>query len=152
MMESSICRDGRLKMCAYKSRITTCRERSRMCRERSWNGSAGICVSVNELGKPGGVVLVFRNNGLAVAGGVAVNVLNGLLEAVHHPHRQNVIQKLRAEGENTLVCACNGRFYGGGFNPSTTARPDDGIHMLKQTSGGAFTENPNTFFSFQVQN
>ena len=32
-----------------------------------------------------------------------------------------------AEGENTLVCACNGRFYGGGFNPSTTARPDDGI-------------------------
>ena len=32
-----------------------------------------------------------------------------------------------AEGENTLVCACNGRFYGGGFNPSTTARPDDGV-------------------------
>ena len=32
-----------------------------------------------------------------------------------------------AEGSHTLVCACNGRFYGGGFNPSTTARPDDGI-------------------------
>ena len=26
-----------------------------------------------------------------------------------------------------LVCACNGRFYGGGFNPSLDARPDDGI-------------------------
>ncbi len=32
-----------------------------------------------------------------------------------------------AEGSHTLVCACNGRFYGGGFNPSLDARPDDGI-------------------------
>lgn len=29
-------------------------------------------------------------------------------------------------GGHTLVCACNGRFYGGGFNPSLDARPDDG--------------------------
>lgn len=32
-----------------------------------------------------------------------------------------------AEGEHTLVCVCNGRFYGGGFNPSPNARPDDGV-------------------------
>ena len=32
-----------------------------------------------------------------------------------------------AEGEHTLVCACNGRYYGGGFNPSLDARPDDGL-------------------------
>ncbi len=31
------------------------------------------------------------------------------------------------EGKHTLVCACNGRFYGGGFNPSMDAMPDDGI-------------------------
>ena len=30
-------------------------------------------------------------------------------------------------GKHTLVCACNGRYYGGGFNPSPDARPDDGI-------------------------
>ncbi len=30
-------------------------------------------------------------------------------------------------GPTTLVCACNGRYYGGGFNPSPEARPDDGI-------------------------
>ena len=30
-------------------------------------------------------------------------------------------------GKQTLVCACNGRFYGGGFNPSKDARPDDGL-------------------------
>ena len=32
-----------------------------------------------------------------------------------------------ADGKHTLVCACNGRFYGGGFNPSLEAMPDDGI-------------------------
>ncbi len=31
------------------------------------------------------------------------------------------------DAELSLVCACNGRFYGGGFNPSLNARPDDGI-------------------------
>ena len=30
-------------------------------------------------------------------------------------------------GEVTLCCVCNGRFYGGGFNPSPDAMPDDGI-------------------------
>ncbi len=29
--------------------------------------------------------------------------------------------------KTSLACACNGRFYGGGFNPSLHARPDDGI-------------------------
>ncbi len=31
------------------------------------------------------------------------------------------------EGETSLACACNGQFYGGGFHPSLTARPDDGV-------------------------
>ena len=30
-------------------------------------------------------------------------------------------------GDMTLICACNGRFYGGGFNPVPDARPDDGL-------------------------
>ena len=30
-------------------------------------------------------------------------------------------------GDGTsLICACNGRFYGGGFNPITDSRPDNG--------------------------
>ena len=32
-----------------------------------------------------------------------------------------------ADGKHTLVCACNGRFYGGAFTPSLEAMPDDGI-------------------------
>lgn len=31
------------------------------------------------------------------------------------------------EGNQTLACACNGQYYGGGFHPSLTARPDDGV-------------------------
>ena len=30
-------------------------------------------------------------------------------------------------GKFALCCACNGRFYGNGFNPTTTALPDDGL-------------------------
>ncbi len=35
-----------------------------------------------------------------------------------------------AQGPHALACACNGRFYGGGFNPSRSARPDDGVLEL----------------------
>ncbi len=31
------------------------------------------------------------------------------------------------DGELALACACNGRYYGGGFNPVPDARPDDGL-------------------------
>ena len=30
-------------------------------------------------------------------------------------------------GEQTLICVCNGQFYGGGFHPVPDARPDDGL-------------------------
>ena len=32
-----------------------------------------------------------------------------------------------SDGEITLACCCNGRFYGGGFNPVPDAMPDDGV-------------------------
>ena len=31
------------------------------------------------------------------------------------------------DAEQTLICACNGRFYGGGFNPVPEADPTDGL-------------------------
>jgi len=33
----------------------------------------------------------------------------------------------RIDGKQTLICACNGRYYGGGFNPVPTADPCDGM-------------------------
>lgn len=41
------------------------------------------------------------------------------------------------EGAATLCCICNGRHYGGGFNPSPDAMPDDGIldiYFVKKVS------------------
>ena len=32
----------------------------------------------------------------------------------------------RIDGQQTMICACNGRFYGGGFNPVPEADPTDG--------------------------
>ena len=37
--------------------------------------------------------------------------------------------------ELNLVCVCNGRFYGGGFNPTNDARPDDGLMDVLIVSG-----------------
>ena len=31
------------------------------------------------------------------------------------------------DAEQTFVCVCNGRFYGGGFNPVPEADPTDGV-------------------------
>jgi len=35
--------------------------------------------------------------------------------------------EIRKSGPTTLVCVCNGRHYGGGFNPVPEAMPDDGV-------------------------
>ncbi|MBR0159937.1 MAG: YegS/Rv2252/BmrU family lipid kinase [Oscillospiraceae bacterium] len=40
-------------------------------------------------------------------------------------------------GKYSLVCVCNGRYYGGGFNPSPDAKLDDGlldIYIVKRVS------------------
>ena len=52
----------------------------------------------------------------------AVNVFRGINTPMHVR-----CGSFDVEGEHALVAACNGRFYGGGFNPSLRARPDDGI-------------------------
>ena len=44
-------------------------------------------------------------------------------------------------GKMTLICACNGSHYGGGFNPVPEARPDDGaldFLIVKEVSRLAF--------------
>lgn len=41
------------------------------------------------------------------------------------------------DGEQTMICVCNGRFYGGGFNPVPDADPADGkldILLVKKVS------------------
>ena len=51
-----------------------------------------------------------------------LNVIKGISE-----HYVVEINGERIDGEQTMICACNGRYYGGGFNPVPTADPCDGI-------------------------
>ena len=57
----------------------------------------------------------------AYAVSTVVNVVKGISE-----HYVVEINGERIDGQQTLICACNGRFYGGGFCPVPTADPTDG--------------------------
>lgn len=52
-------------------------------------------------------------------------ILYCLMQGIHEPYRV-LIEGEEREGRYTLICAMNGRYYGGGFHPVPDARPDDG--------------------------
>ena len=51
-----------------------------------------------------------------------INVIRGIAE-----HYVVEINGEKIDGEMTMICVCNGRFYGGGFNPVPEADPTDGL-------------------------
>lgn len=59
-------------------------------------------------------------------GGYIISTVVNVIKGVHQPMRIS-FEDSDLSGETTLLCACNGRFYGGAFNPMPDARPDDGI-------------------------
>ena len=58
----------------------------------------------------------------AYAASTAVNVIRGIAE-----HYVVEIDGEVIDGNKTMICVCNGRFYGGGFNPVPEADPADGL-------------------------
>ena len=58
----------------------------------------------------------------AYAASTVVNVIRGIAE-----HYVVEVNGERIDAEQTLICVCNGRFYGGGFNPVPEADPTDGL-------------------------
>jgi len=58
----------------------------------------------------------------AYAASVVVNTIKGVSE-----HYVIEINGEVIDGKQTLICACNGQFYGGGFNPVPEADPTDGL-------------------------
>ena len=68
----------------------------------------------------------------AYAVSTLINVLRGIGE--------HYIVELNGEtidGQQTMICVCNGRFYGGGFNPVPEADPTDGkldVLLVKKVS------------------
>ena len=57
----------------------------------------------------------------AYAVSTVVNVVKGI-----HEHYVVEVDGERIDGRFTLICACNGKYYGGGFCPVPTANPTDG--------------------------
>ena len=66
--------------------------------------------------------LPFLHGFNAYAASTVVNLCKGISE-----HYVVEIDGETIDGEFTFVCACNGRFYGGGFNPVPEADPTDGL-------------------------
>ena len=58
----------------------------------------------------------------AYAASTIINTIKGIAEHYKIEMNGEVI-----DGDQTLVCACNGRYYGGGFNPVPEADPTDGM-------------------------
>lgn len=58
----------------------------------------------------------------AYAASTVVNVIKGIAE-----HYVVEINGKRLENKFTMICVCNGRYYGGGFNPVPEADPADGL-------------------------
>ena len=80
---------------------------------------------------------VHKYSGLPLLGGpagyvtsLAVNFVKGVSQPM-----TVTAEGLTCGPELNLVCICNGRFYGGGFNPTNDARPDDGLLDVLIVSG-----------------
>lgn len=58
----------------------------------------------------------------AYAASTVVNVIRGISE-----HYVIEVDGEVIDGEKTMICVCNGRYYGGGFNPVPEADPADGL-------------------------
>ena len=68
----------------------------------------------------------------AYAASTAINIFRGISEHCIVEVNGEVI-----DDEHTFVCICNGRFYGGGFNPVPEADPADGwldVLLVKKVS------------------
>ena len=55
-----------------------------------------------------------------------LSALRTIIKGIHLPYQVEIDGEAMPGERFTLLCACNGRYYGGGFNPSPTAMPDDG--------------------------
>lgn len=55
-----------------------------------------------------------------------LSTVSNLFKGIHRPYEICVNGEI-ISGNQTLICICNGRWYGGSFNPVPQAEPDDGM-------------------------
>lgn len=60
-------------------------------------------------------------------GAYVLSILSNLMHGLTAEYTVTFDNGEKISGEKTMICICNGRWYGGGFNPVPTAEPDDGL-------------------------
>lgn len=63
---------------------------------------------------------------LTGSGAYVLSILVNVLRGIHAPYTVKLDDQCFKE-PLTMICVCNGRYYGGGFNPVPDAEPDDGF-------------------------
>lgn len=59
-------------------------------------------------------------------GAYYISTVVNLCKGIHRPYELELDGEV-ITGNQTLICICNGRWYGGSFNPVPDAEPDDGL-------------------------
>ena len=60
-------------------------------------------------------------------GAYVLSTINNLFRGISQHYRVTLDGGETVEGRQTMICICNGRWYGGSFNPVPEAEPDDGL-------------------------
>lgn len=88
---------------------------------------AGNVCSMGLDARIGTQIVRFRRLPLVTGKGAYIlSTANNLLQGIHRPY-QVELNGQRLQGDQTLICVCNGRCYGGSFTPCPDAEPDDGL-------------------------
>lgn len=97
-------------------------------------------------------------------GAYGLSTLINLAKGIHR-HYTVELNGETVDDRFTLICVCNGRFYGGGYEPVPEARPDDGkldVLLVKKVSrlqvagiigkykAGRYAEYPSLFRHFST--
>ena len=60
-------------------------------------------------------------------GAYVLSILSNMLHGLSADYTVTLDSGETLSGRKTMICICNGRWYGGGFNPVPEAEPDDGL-------------------------
>ena len=60
-------------------------------------------------------------------GAYILSILSNMLHGLSAQYTVTLGSGETISGQKTMICICNGRWYGGSFNPMPEAEPDDGI-------------------------
>lgn len=92
------------------------------------NGRLGLNIGSLGLDARVGLGMVdFKHLPLVTGSGAYIlSTISNVIKGIHRPY-QVELDGQNLDGEYTLFCICNGRYYGGAFNPSPVAVPNDGL-------------------------